>query len=95
MTSVGRVTKENMKEKNGPTRSERMRLARIMEHKAECQVSSRWLQFPETAQTVGGGSFMFVDVMTLTADENEKKICQLVLAKEDLLDILRRIDVCD
>jgi hypothetical protein len=82
-----------MKEKTGPTRSERMHLARIMELKAECQVSPRWLQFPQTAQIVGGESFMFVDVMTLSGDEKEKKICQLVLTKEDLLDILRRIDV--
>ncbi|MFZ6761033.1 hypothetical protein ACO0K9_27850 [Undibacterium sp. Ji50W] len=76
-----------------PTRSERVRLAKVMEHKAECQVTSRWLQFPQNAQTVGGASFMFVDVMTLNCDDQEKKICQLILTKEDLLDILKRIDV--
>lgn len=84
-----------MKKKDGPTRRERMRLATIMEHKAECQVSSRWLQFPQSAQTVGDASFMFVDVMTLTGNEQEKKLCQLVLTKEDLLDILERIEVRD
>ena len=62
-----------MKERTGLTRSERMRLARTMELKAECQVSPRWLQFPQTAQTVGGESFMFVDVMTLNGEEKEKR----------------------
>ena len=82
-----------MAKNNSPTRIERVHLATIMEHKAECQVSSRWLQFPQSAQEVGGASFMFVDVMTLNGDDQEKKICQLVLTKEDLLAILKRIDV--
>jgi len=84
-----------MTKKDGPTRSERVRLATVMEHRAECQVSSRWLQFPQSGQTVGGASFMFVDVMTLNGDEQEKKICQLVLTKKDLREILNRIDVRD
>lgn len=80
-----------------PPVSERLRLADVMEGKATCQVSGRWLQFPEKAQTVGNGygtaSFMFVDVMTKNSDDVEKKICELVLTKEDLLDILKRITV--
>ena len=84
-----------MANNDGPTRSERVRMATIMEHRAECQVSSRWLQFPQSAQTVGGASFMFVDVMTLNGEEQEKKICQLVLTKEDLREILNRINVRD
>lgn len=84
-----------MTKKENSTRSERVHLANIMEHKAECQVSSRWLQFPQTAQTVGGASFMFVDVMTMNGDEQEKKICQLILTKEDLIEILNRIDIRD
>jgi hypothetical protein len=82
-----------MTKKDYPTRRERVRLAKIMEHKAECQVSSRWLQFPQTAQAVDGASFMFVDVMTSNGDDHEKKICQLILTKEDLLEILKRIQV--
>ncbi|MFZ6681953.1 hypothetical protein [Undibacterium sp. Tian12W] len=84
-----------MTNKGDPTRSERVRLATIMEHRAECQVSTRWLQFPQSAQMVGGASFIFVDVMTLNSGEQEKKICQLVLTKEDLREILNRIDVHD
>jgi hypothetical protein len=49
-----------------------------------CQVSSRWLQFPEKASKSDLGSYMLVDLMTLSADEEPKKICELVLFKEDL-----------
>lgn len=84
-----------MNNKGGSTRTERVRLANIMEHKAECQVSSRWLQFPQVAQKVGHESFMSVNVMTLDSDEKEKKICQLILTKEDLLQILSRIGIRD
>lgn len=57
----------------------------------ECQVSGRWLQFPETASEVGGKGFMSVDVMTLGGDERPRKICELILAKEDLLAMLEKI----
>lgn len=84
-----------MASKNGPTRQQRVRLANVMERKAVCEVSSRWLQFPETAQTVYDAPLMIIDVMTLNGDDQEKKICQLVLSKDDLLQILSRIDVKD
>jgi hypothetical protein len=84
------------KHKN-PSVSERRRLANVMEGRAMCQVSGRWLQFPEAAQTVGNGygtaSFMVVDVMTKNIDDVERKICELVLTKEDLLHILNRMPV--
>jgi hypothetical protein len=64
-----------------------------MEGKAVCVVSSRWLQFPQTATMVYDAPFMFVDVMTMNCDDQQKKICQLVLSKDDVLQILNRIDV--
>jgi hypothetical protein len=82
-----------MASKIGPTRQQRVTLANVMERKAVCVVSSRWLQFPPTAQMVYDAPFMIVDVMTMNSDDQEKKICQLVLSKEDLLQILSRIDI--
>ena len=58
----------------------------------ECQVSGRWLQFPETATVVGGKGFMFVDVMTLGSDEQPRKLCEMVLAKEYLVAMLAKIE---
>lgn len=57
----------------------------------ECQISPRWLQFPDKATEVGGKGFMFVDVMTLGSDEQPRKICELVLAKEDLIAMLAKV----
>lgn len=74
-----------------PTRQQRVRLANVMENRAICEVSSRWLQFSETATLVGGEPLLFVNVMTLNSDDQEKKICQLVLSKDDLQQILSRV----
>lgn len=82
-----------MTSKNDPTRQQRVTLANVMEGKAVCVVSSRWLQFPQTATMVYDAPFMFVDVMTMNSDDQEKKICQLVLSKDDLLQILNRIEI--
>lgn len=77
----------------GPTRQERIRLAKVMEHQAICEVSPRWLQFPQTARLVGGVPMMIVNVMTTNSDDQDKKLCELVLSKSDLLQILARIEV--
>jgi hypothetical protein len=82
-----------MTSKNDPTQQQRVTLANVMEGKAVCVVSSRWLQFPQTATMVYDAPFMFVDVMTMNSDDQEKKICQLVLSKDDLLQILNRIEI--
>jgi hypothetical protein len=66
-----------------------------MENRAICEVSSRWLQFSEIATLVDGEPLLFVDVMTLNSAEQEKKICQLVLSKDDLQQILSRVVVKD
>jgi hypothetical protein len=76
-----------------PTRQQRVRLANVMENRAICEVSSRWLQFSESATLVGGEPLLFVDVMTLNSDDQEKKICQLVLSKDELQLILGRVAV--
>lgn len=82
---------------NYPDRWERMHLAKLMEGRADCHVSGRSLQFPEVAleNPYGAGShaLMTVDVMTADADGKERKLCELVLAREDLLMILNRMPV--
>ena len=50
-----------------------------------CEVSSRWLQFTENS---GGffstGEYIGVNVMTLDQNEKPRKICNLILTREDL-----------
>jgi len=84
-------------EQKNPSRYERLHLAKLMEGRADCAVSGRWLRFPETAQQVQNGSgtqeLIFVDVMSTNEDMKDRKLCELVLAREDLLHILNRMPV--
>ena len=58
-----------------------------------CEVSSRWLQFPDTATAFSDGTLMSIDVMTLGEDDQPRKLCELVLSKEDLIAMLDRVQV--
>lgn len=80
------------------TRAQRRKLANIMEGQAECHVSERWLQFSSNAQLNPDGSggydeLLFLDVMTKNREGKEKKICELVLDRRDLVAILERMPV--
>jgi hypothetical protein len=55
-------------------------------------VSGRWLAFPEKSEFVADGHHMFVDVMTMSGDENPRKLCTLCISKEDLLAALEKVD---
>lgn len=80
-----------------PALWERVHLAKLMEGRADCKVSGRWLQFPQVAREnpngAGTHALMTVDVMTTDAEGTERKLCELVLAREDLLTILNRMPV--
>ncbi len=71
--------------------AERRRRGNLNEGKAVCQVSSRWLQFPDRAPEFRDGTFLAVDVMTADSDGKPRKLCELVLVKEDLLELLASI----
>lgn len=84
-------------EKDYPTRYQRLHLAKLMEGRVDCEVSGRWLKFPTNAHQVqmGAGTreIMTVDIMTTNEDGKDRKLCELVLAREDLLQILNRMPV--
>lgn len=54
-----------------------------------CEVSERWLQF-DTVGTKNG--LVAVNVMTKNDKGVKKKICQMVLNKDDLLRALNSVD---
>lgn len=76
---------------------ERVHLAKLMEGRADCQVSGRWFQFPDVAlenpNGAGTHALMSFDVMRTDAEGKDRKLCELVLAREDLLLILNRMPV--
>ncbi len=56
-----------------------------------CQISDRWIRFSEESTKLEGGEFISLDVMTLGSDEKEKKICELVVTREEILEALSNI----
>ncbi len=74
-----------------PRGQERRRRLALSKYRVPCQVSDRWLQFPETAHAFHDGDFMRVNVMTMGANEKERKICELVLTKQDLMHMIQQV----
>lgn len=56
-----------------------------------CEVSSRWLQFPDQSTLLNCGELMFVDVMTYDSNDNPKKICNLCISREDIMRALNNV----
>ncbi len=57
-----------------------------------CQVSDRWLQFPENSAIMNNDKCIFVDVMTLSSDGGKhRKLTSLCLSKKELLSALERV----
>jgi hypothetical protein len=49
-----------------------------------CQVTDRYLEFPElSAGKYGGGEFIAIQVMTLVSGK-PKRICEVILTREQL-----------
>lgn len=55
-----------------------------------CEVSERWLQFPDE---ISDERYIGVDVMTNGSDNNPKKLCELVVSKEDLIRAINSIEI--
>jgi hypothetical protein len=65
---------------------------RMGDRAVPCQVSGRWLEFPEAADRVAGEDWMVINVMTEDyAGEKARKLCGLVLSRDDLLHALNRV----
>lgn len=50
-----------------------------------CIISERWLEFSDNSTILNDGEYFFVSVMTLDKKENERKLCELAVSKEEML----------
>ena len=59
----------------------------------ECQVSGRYLKFHEQSDIVNDSEFISVDVMAMPSesDQPSRKICGLIITRQDLLEALNHI----
>ena len=78
------------------TRSER-RKNMVGPLNVECLVSGRYLCFHEKSAVLQDGEFITVDVMAMQMDEDKpsKKICELIITREDLMNALKHISPND
>jgi hypothetical protein len=58
---------------------------------AQCIVSERWLKFEQEYTSYGGNDLITLDVMTLDITESPRKLCQLILNRQDLEQALHKI----
>lgn len=65
---------------------------RIGKRAVPCNVTDRWLQFPQRSDSLKVGQVMFVDVMTTREGQHARKLCRLCISKEDLLAALKEVD---
>ena len=65
------------------------------EFSVPCEVSNRWISFGKTSSILKGGEFIFADIMTLANDDKPRKICNLIITRENLLKVLSKIKVKD
>jgi hypothetical protein len=54
-----------------------------------CVVSGRWLEFSQGGPVrIGEGEALTISVMTEASGERPRKICELIVTREDLIDVL-------
>ena len=56
-----------------------------------CLVSERWLKFSTESSLLQDGEYVSVDVMTKDKNDNQRKICELIIKKEDIVDAIQSI----
>lgn len=67
-----------------PTTPHKRMARRLGARYVPCQVTDRYLEFPElSAGKFGGGEFIPIQVMTL-ASGKPKRICEVILTREEL-----------
>ena len=59
----------------------------------ECQVSGRYLKFHKDSSRLQGGEFITLDVMAMPVEDGNasRKLCQMIVTREDLLEALNNI----
>ncbi|MEW4982075.1 MAG: hypothetical protein AB1Y26_02415 [Cycloclasticus sp.] len=61
-----------------------------------CEISERWIQFPIATDLTGGGTdYMRLDVMTNGSNDKPKKLCEIIVNRSELVELLKGIPTVD
>ncbi|MFC6672469.1 hypothetical protein [Marinobacterium aestuariivivens] len=74
-----------------PNRYERRKRVDASKGELRCEVSERWIKFPEASSRHFYMDYLALDVMTLGADEKERKLCEIIVDRDLLEKILREL----
>lgn len=57
--------------------------------KLHCEVSSRWVEFPNSSDKHVDMDYLHLDIMTMSSDKKKSKICELVVDRDALEQMLK------
>ena len=78
-----------------PVGSKKRKRLKQKEGRIECEVSGRWIQFPEASDKFSNMEYLRLDIMTMGAPDEERKLCEIILDKQQLLKMLNELPVND
>lgn len=68
-----------------PNSYERKKRVDASKGELKCEVSERWIKFPEASSKHFDMDYLALDIMTLGANGNERKLCEVIVDR-DLLE---------
>lgn len=78
-----------------PKRSGDRKRLEAQEGKLSCEVSDRWIKFPSASDRFDDIEYLSLDVMTIGSNDKDKKLCEIIIDKQQLLKMLAELPVND
>ncbi len=78
-----------------PRRSGDRKRLEVKDGRLSCEVSERWIKFPSASDKFDDIEYLSLDVMTRGSNEKDRKVCELIIDKQQLLKMLAEWPVND
>lgn len=76
-----------------PNKLERRKRMDSNRGKLRCEVSERWISFPEASWKTQNLDYLSLDIMTLGSNNKERKLCEIIVDREQLQKMLKDLPV--
>ena len=76
-----------------PKRSGDRKRLEVKEGKLSCEVSERWIKFPSASDKFDDIEYLSLDVMTRGSNDKDRKLCEIIIDKQQLLKMLAELPV--
>ncbi len=81
---------------NGGFRSKRRKRENRKNKVLKCEISERWIQFPIVTDLANSDiDYMHLDIMTNGCNDVPKKLCELIVNRSELIELLKDIPIVD